>query len=78
MGDALHRVGGLLDDYFADCSLPVQKGGFYLDVGMLHERRTAVIVAEAGNDVDNARRKAAIGEVVGKFQCGQRRLFGRL
>ena len=70
--DALHRVGGLLDDDLAhggaagECDL--------VDVGMLHERGAAGL-AETGNNVDHARRQAAVGEMFRKFERGERRLL---
>ena len=54
--DALHRVGSLLDDDFADRGAAGK--GDLVDVGMLHQRRSAGF-AEAGNDVDHAGRQAA-------------------
>ena len=51
----LDRVGSLLDDDLADRRAAGE--GDLVDVGMLHQRRAAGL-AEAGDDVDDARRQA--------------------
>ena len=62
--DALDRVGGLLDDDLADCRAARERN--LVDVGMLHQRRAAGL-AEAGDDVDHARRQADIGAASSPF-----------
>ena len=74
-GDALHSVGGLFHDDFADGGAAGE--GDLVDVGMLNERSAAGF-AEAGDDVDYARRQAAVGEIFGEFESGERSLLGGL
>ena len=72
---ALYRVGGLFDDDLADGRAASE--GDLVDVGMLHQRSAAGFT-EAGDDVDDAGRQAAIGKVFRKFEGRERSLFGRL
>ena len=71
--DALHRIGGLFDDDLADGSAAGERD--LVDVGMLHERSAAGF-AEAGDDVDDARRQAAVGKMFREFERGERSLLG--
>ena len=73
--DALHGVSGLLDDDLADGGAAGK--GNLVDVGMLDERSAAGL-AKAGDDVDDPRRQAAVGEVFGEFKRGERSLLGGL
>ena len=73
--DALHGVRGLLDDDLADGGAAGESD--FVDVGMLDERSAAGL-AETGDDVDDARRQAAVGEMFREFKGGERSLLGRL
>src|SRR4029077_733091 len=71
--DALHRIGGLLDDDLADCGAAGKRD--LVHVRVLDER-SAGSFAEAGDDVDYASGQAAISKVFCKFEGGKRRLLG--
>ena len=70
--DALHRVGGLLDDDLADGRAAGERN--LVHIGMLNERSTASFT-ESGHDVDDARRQSAVGKVLREFQSRERRLL---
>ena len=72
---ALHGIRSLFDD---DLSYGGATGeGNFIDVRMLDERSAAGF-AETGDDVDDPRRQAAVGEMFREFESGQRSLFGGL
>ena len=72
---ALERVGGgLLDDLGG---IDVAGEGDLVDVGMDDQRRAGRL-AEAVDDVDDARREAGLEGQLGHAQGGQRRLLGGL
>ena len=73
--DALHGVGGHLDDLLAHGGAAGE--GDLVDVGMLYQRRTGGF-AEAGDDVDDAVGQAAVLEVLRQFESGEGRLLGGL
>ena len=70
---ALHRFGGIAVDHFADLGRSGE--GDLVDIGML-DQSVARDMAEPGNHVDHARRKARLDNQIGQPQRGDRRLFG--
>ena len=65
-GDALHSIGGLFHDDLADGGAAGE--GDLVYVGMLNERSAAGF-SEAGDDVDDAWRQAAVGEIFCEFRA---------